>query len=386
MDELFKSLKPQTPGQEEMQIALSNKKYEIVGLFGPTGSGKSLFSLLYGVDAVLSGEYRRFVISRPVVDVTTGRELSMVELGEMYYDVASNYMSDVLSGYIEVEKIKELIKQGRIVIADTHYLRGRTFDDSVIFLDDVHSVSVESAVELITRIGRNSRLIVAGDPVFQREHGSRDSASLLREVLLGEESARVVDLGLKDIVRPGARRGVKLILETKLRTRKLKDSEKMIVDAVKIRAPDAEVITAVEFIDEKKSVGLKTESLPDALIVVKEGYIGRLIGKGGERITAVESDTGLKLRAVELTLDLKPLVRSIHPIGWIHKHIVDADFAGPDLLVKVRSDAYPAFVGQKGAHVRFIDAVMRRLMGVGVRVIEVEAPKEKRGEERKSSR
>ncbi|AFK51258.1 PhoH family protein [Thermogladius calderae 1633] len=386
MGELFKSLKPQTPGQEEMQIALSNKKYEIVGLFGPTGSGKSLFSLLYGVDAVLSGEYRRFVISRPVVDVTTGRELSMVELGEMYYDVASNYMGDVLSGYIEVEKIKELIKQGRIVIADTHYLRGRTFDDSIIFLDDVHSVSVESAVELITRIGRNSRLIVAGDPVFQREHGSKDSASLLREVLLGEESARVVDLGLKDIVRPGARRGVKLILETKLRTRKLKDSEKMIIDATKIRAPDAEVITAVEFIDEKKSVGLKTETLPDALIVVKEGYIGRLIGKGGERITAVESDTGLKLRAVELTLDLKPLVRSIHPIGWIHKHIIDADFAGPDLLVKVSSDAYPAFVGQKGSHVRFIDAVMRRLMGVGVRVIEVEAPKERRGEERKSGK
>ncbi|NAZ26878.1 MAG: PhoH family protein [Thermogladius sp.] len=383
MGELFKNLKPQTPGQEEMHIALSNRKYEIVGLFGPTGSGKSLFSLLYGVDAVVSDEFKRFIISRPVVDVTTGKELSIADLGEVYYDIASNYMNDVLSGYVESGKLKELINQGRIVVADTHYLRGRTFDDSIIFLDDVHSLPAESAIELITRIGRNSRLIVAGDPVFQREAGSRDSASLLREVLLGEDSARVVDLGLKDIVRPGAKRGVKLILEAKLRTRRLKDSEKLILDAARIRAPDAEVVTAIEFIDEKKASGVKPESTPDALVVVKEGYIGRLIGKGGERITAIESDTGLKLRAVELSLDFKPLVRSIHPIGWIHKHILDVDFAGPDLLVKVSSEGYPAFVGQKGSHVRLIDAVMKRLMGVGVRVIEVEEAGEKSGEKKR---
>ncbi|WP_440059278.1 PhoH family protein [Thermogladius sp. 4427co] len=388
MGDLIKQLKPQTPGQEEMLIALTNKKYDIVGLFGPTGSGKSLFSLLYGVDAIITGEYKRFVISRPIIDVTSGKEVSAAELGDMYYKIVLNYVNDILSDYIDINKIRELVDAGKIIVADTHYLRGRTFDDAIIFLDDAHSVPVESAIEILTRIGRNSRLIIAGDPVFQRELGSRDGASLLRELLLGEESARVVDLGLKDIVRPGARKGVRLLLETKLRTRKLKESEKMVIDAARIRAPDAEIVTVVEFIDEKKIVGLKTETMPDALIIVKEGHAGRVIGKGGERITGLENDTGLRLRAVELTLDFKPLIRALHPIGWIHKHIVDADFAGPDLLVKVNSEAYPAFVGQKGSHIRFLDLVMRRLLNTGVKVIEVEekAEEKEKGEKGKEKK
>jgi phosphate starvation-inducible protein PhoH len=66
---------------------------------------------------------------------------------------------------------------------------------------------------LLIRLGRGSRLMVAGDPIFQRPAGvEKDGASLLREALLGEEKAEVVDLGVKDIVRPGARRGIKLAL------------------------------------------------------------------------------------------------------------------------------------------------------------------------------
>jgi phosphate starvation-inducible protein PhoH len=111
--------------------------------------------------------------------------------------------------------------------------------------------------------------------------------------------------------------------------------------------------------------------VPDALIVVKEGHLGRIIGRGGERIEAIEADTGLKIRAVELTLDFKPFVRAIHPVSWVYKFITDIDFAGPDLAVRVETDGFGAFVGQKGFHVKFLDAVMRKLLGVGVRAREV---------------
>ena len=378
VENLFDKLKPMTSGQEEIRKALLDKKYDIIGLFGPTGSGKSLFGILYSIDAVLKGEYKRFILSRPVIDVVTGKELTAADIGELYYDLATSYLKDILSGFIEWEKIEELIKTGKIVIADTHYLRGRTFDDSIIFLDDAQCIPVESAIEIMIRIGNNSRFIVAGDPVFQRTTGSRDSASLLREVLLGEETAKVIDLGLKDIVRPGARRGIRLLLETWMRSRKLSDSEKQIIDSIKIHAPDADVVTVVEFVSEKKTFNITSEHTPDALIIVKEGYLGRLIGRGGERIEAVEADTGLRLRAVELTLDFKPFIRAIHPVSWVYKFVTDVDFAGPDLVVKVESEAFGAFVGQKGFHVKFLDAVMRKLMGVGVKTIEVKTTEKTR--------
>ncbi|OYT40202.1 MAG: phosphate starvation-inducible protein PhoH [Desulfurococcales archaeon ex4484_58] len=374
-ERIFDKLKPMSPGQEEIKKALLDKKYEIIGLFGPTGSGKSLFGILYSIDAVMKNEYSRFILSRPVVDVVTGKELTAADIGELYYDLATSYLKDILGGFIEWSVVDDLIKTGKIVVADTHYLRGRTFDDSIIFLDDAQCIPVESAVEILMRIGNNSRFIVAGDPVFQRPYGQRDSASMLREILLGEETAKVIDLGLKDIVRPGARRGIRLLLETRMRSRVLSDSEKQILDSIKIHAPDADVVTVVEFIDEKKTFDIKSEHTPDALIVVKEGYLGRVIGRGGERIEAVEADTGLRLRAVELTLDFKPFIRAIHPVNWVYKFIADIDFAGPDLLIKVEPDAFGAFVGQRGFHVKFIDAVMKKLLGVGVRAIEVKRKK-----------
>ncbi|MCC6034701.1 MAG: PhoH family protein [Desulfurococcaceae archaeon] len=381
-ESVFAKIQPQSPGQEEVVKVLADKKYEIVGLFGPTGSGKSLFSIMYGLDSVITGRYRRFIITRPLIDVVSGREISAADLGELYYKIIQSYIEDLVSGFIEWSKVQELINRGQVVIADSHYLKGRTFDDSVILLDDAQSLPVESAIEVITRLGRNSRLIIAGDPVFQRSIGSRDSASMLRELLLGEENARIVDLGLKDIVRPGAKRGIKLLLESKMRSRQLDDIEKNVLNSARVHAPDADIVTIVNIVDLKKTYNITSEHAPDVLIIAKEGYQGRVIGKGGERVQAIEKDTEMKIRVVELTLDFKPFIRAVHPVSWIYKHVVDVDFAGPNLAVKVESSAYGAFVGQKGIHVRFIDHFFRKILDTGVRCYEVEVEEEKKTEKK----
>ncbi|MEM4757250.1 MAG: PhoH family protein [Desulfurococcaceae archaeon] len=381
--EIFSKLQPSSPGQEEIVKTFADKKYEIIGLFGPTGSGKSLFSIIYGLDSVLNNRYKRFIITRPLIDVVSGREYTVAELGETYFKLVYSYIQDITNPYVEWDLIQDMINKGNVVITDSHYLKGRTFDDSIILLDDAQSLPIESAVEIITRLGKNSRLIIAGDPVFQRSMGSRDSASLLRELLLGEESAKVIDLGLKDIVRPGAKRGVKLLLESKMRNRALNDLEKQVIASARIHAPDADIITAIDLTDLKKRYNITSEQSPDGLIIVKEDYLGRIIGKGGERITAIEKDTELKLRAVELLLDFKPFIRAIHPTSWIYKHIVDVDFAGPNLAVKVDSDAYGAFVGQKGIYIRFLDHVFRKLLDIGVRCYEVETESKKESRKKK---
>ena len=380
MGKLLQKLKPLSPGQEEIRNALTSDEYEIVGLFGPTGSGKSLFSVLYGIDAVLNGKFKRFIISRPVVDVVTGREITAQELGPQYYEIATTYLKDVLAGFIEWSEVEKLVKEGRVMFADFHFLRGRTFDDTVIFLDDAQSIPPQSSIEMLMRIGRNSKFVIAGDPVFQKPQSvERDGATIIREVLLGEEKAKVVDLGLKDIARPGAKRNIRLFIEMRMRNRSINEAEKRVIDAARVYAPDADVITVVEFVDAKKRFGIASEHVPDALVVVKEGYLGRLVGRGGERIQKIEQDAELRLRAVELTLNFANVVGAVHPVSWIQKHIVDVDFQGPELAIKVRSEEFGAFVGQKGFYVKFLDTIFRKLMGVGARAIEVaEEPKKRR--------
>ncbi|MEB3817013.1 MAG: PhoH family protein [Desulfurococcales archaeon] len=369
---LFDSIKPQSPGQERLREALISDK-DLVGVFGPTGTGKSLFATAYALSALARGQCKRVVISRPIVDVVSGKELTLLGNSEEYTRLASEYLRDILSGYTSPSTIDGLINEGKLVLADPHFLRGRTFDDSIIILDDAQSVPPETIVEVITRLGRNSRLIIAGDPVFQRtEEPGRDGASLAREVLLGEESAVVVDLGIKDIVRPGARRGIKFLLELQMRRRRLNDTEKTVMETAKIRAPDADIITVVDLQEAKRRWNIQSEHTPDALIVVKEGHLGRLIGTGGERISSIEEDTGLKLRAVQHTLDFKEIIRAVHPVSWIHKHVVDIDFAGPQLRIAVASNAIGPMLGQRGSHIKFLDEVFKSLIGVGVYAVEVE--------------
>ena len=371
---MIEKIKPQTVGQERALNALSDPENEIVGLFGPTGTGKSLLSIAYGISSVQSGKYKRFIIARPIVDVSTGRSLTPEELGEMYYKLASTYLYDILGEYATREEIEKSLKEEMVIVTDVNYLRGRTFDDAIIFLDDAQNVQPDSAAEVLLRLGRNSKLIVAGDPVFQSSRGDGgevDGATLLREALLGEEKAVVVDLGVKDIVRPGARRGIKLALELRMRKRRLSDAERYVIDSFRVYAPDADIITAIEFKSDKDSLGIKGD-VPDALVFVKEGHLGRAVGRGGERIKNVENDTGLRLRLVEMSLDFKNWVRALHPAGWIVKHILDADFAGPELLVTVRRSEFGAFVGHRGAYVRLMDRVFRRLLSIGVRAVEAE--------------
>ncbi len=367
----FEALEPKSPGQEALKKALQSDK-DLVGVFGPTGTGKSLFSIVYSFSMVAEGRYKRVVLTRPVIDVVSGKEVTVLSDPEMYRRLAAEYLIDILQGLFPEEAVAEVLKSEKLLLSDPHFLRGRTFDNSIIIVDDSQSVPPETIVEIITRLGRDSKLVIIGDPVFQRTHEpGRDGASMAREILGNEPTAEIVDLGIKDIVRPGAKRGVRLLMELIMRKRELNDIEKRVLDSARIFAPDADIITVVDLTEPARHWDIESEHVPDALVIVKEGHLGRFIGRNGERIEKIEEDTELKIRAIELTLDLKEIIRAIHPVSWIHRHVVDFDFAGPQLRIRVPSRYMGPMIGQGGAHVKFLDEVMRRLLGVGVYVEEV---------------
>ncbi|HWQ17373.1 MAG TPA: PhoH family protein [Sulfolobales archaeon] len=369
-------LKPLSAGQEAMLSALRDPEAEIVGIFGPSGSGKSLFSIAYGVDSIISGRFKRFLVVKPLVNVVSGAGIG-VEVGrEVFEGLVLDYLRD-LASTLQIEgDLEELFKRRSIQIVDLHYLKGRTFDDSLVFIDDIQNMPAESVIEILTRVGNRSKMIVAGDPVFQRlKRVERDSSAIIREILLGEEKARVVDLGLADVVRPGARRGLKLFMELILRSRSMSDEERRVASIVPHHAPDADIVTVFDVTKAKETYGVKGEGVPDILIFTKTP--GRLIGKGGERIQKIEKEIGKKVRGVELVLDFKEWIRSVHPVTWAYKHIIGADFAGPRLRIRIDREAAGAFIGQGGSHIRFLEYIFEGLLGIGVEIEQVEVKTER---------
>ncbi|MCX8184884.1 MAG: PhoH family protein [Sulfolobales archaeon] len=386
---LLENIKPQSEGQRRLLEVLRNDSYAIVGVFGPTGSGKSLFSLAYGIESVAVGKFKRFVVVKPVIDVVTGRELTLAEAGEEYSSLAREYLIDVLGAFIDQARISELIDSGKLIVIDGHYLKGRTFDESLIFIDDAQHVHLEILLEVIVRIGSRSRLIIAADPIFQTLRGIQyDHITTLREILLSESNAQVVDLGVEDIVREGAKTGVRFLLEYILRSRKLQEVEAKAIQVMKLHSPDADIVTVVEIEDIAKKHGISLDHVPKYLVVVKPGHLGRLVGKGGERISAIEKELGGRVRGIELDLDLTSYIRSIHPVSWIWKR-TRIDLVGPYLAIKIESDNLGPLVGQKGSYIRFLEEVTMKLMGLGVRIIptsEGEEVEKSRRKSRKSSR
>jgi len=366
--DLLSKVKPVTPGQQKLLTALLDREKEIIGVFGPTGTGKSLLTTAYAITKVAQGEFERFVLCRPMVDIVTKKELSTAEIGEQFIILAKQYLYDILTGYIDFKEIDKLITEGKLIIADPHFLRGRTFDNAIIFLDDAQNMPPESAGELLMRMGTNSKFIVAGDPVLQKDIPlERDGATIIREALLGEKDAIVIDLGLKDIVRPGARRGARILLEIRMRKRPLSEKEREILEVIYTHAPDADVLTVVDIRDLKEKYNIPTE-LPDVLAICKMGTVGRLIGRGGEKIGKIEEDVGLHIRAVEVGLDFAPLLLAVHPLRpKIERGIIDIDLAGPSVLIRINEKIAGPYFGPKGAHIRFVNDVFQRILNIGVR-------------------
>jgi len=367
-----------TNGQKRLFKVLKNPTPRIVGVFGPSGTGKSMISLVYGIDSVLKGVYSKLVISRPLVDVETSSELTLLESNDTWLREMKGYLRDLVYRYVDLGVIEDLESKGKIVYVHPHLLRGRSFDGSLIIMDDVQNVTPQVITEIILRLGENSRLIIIGDPILQAR--SENAAKQARSLLLGEiEGTEVVDMGLRDIVRPGARLGIKLLLEAHMRSRDLSETEQEIYTTASRVAPDASIITVLDLRDLKEIWSVTAEHVPDAIIVVKEGHLPRLIGSRGERINKIEEETGLKIRGVELSLDFAGIVKAIHPVPWVHKHVKKTDLIGSDIVFVVSRDGIGAFIGQKGFYAKFIEEALKRLLGVGVRVEEPVPPKKKRG-------
>ena len=378
-------VEPENQKQRTLLEALCNNNISLVGVFGPTGTGKSLLSLSCGIAQVSGGVFGRLVVSKPIAVYEHGSAGESSISPQYYKEQVIDYMRDLTSAFPDMhEKLSVLLEQGRVEIVDPYHLRGRSFDNSYILLDDAQNLEADAVVEAVTRLGRNSKLVIVGDPILQSSNPD-NGAVLGRDVLREEEEAVVIDFGLKDIVRPGARRGVRLLFELRLRRRSLNSDEEHIRNLLRVYAPDADIITVVSLVELKKKYNITQDHVPDAVVIVKKGHAARTIGVKGERIGRVEEETGLTLRVVELTLDLREYVRAVHPVAWLHSKIIDIDLEGTDVVAYVSKEHLGPAIGQKGVYARFMNDFFKTILGAGFLVREA-IPHKKARRERKRTR
>jgi phosphate starvation-inducible PhoH-like protein len=161
-------LSPRNLAQKKYIDVLSSKIPVVIGT-GPAGTGKTLLACHAGSKALISGQVQRLILTRPAVSVDEQHGF-LPGTVEKKMDPWTRPMFDVLNRYMSVKKVNELVYDRKIEICPLAYMRGRTFDNAWIIGDEMQNSTPSQMKMLLTRIGENSKMIIAGD-MQQHERG-----------------------------------------------------------------------------------------------------------------------------------------------------------------------------------------------------------------------
>ena len=191
-------LVPRTENQKLLIDAM--KEYSQVFILGPAGTGKTYVAATYAADLYTLKEIDKIVITRPHVAV--GKDIGFLPgtLEEKTYPWALPVL-DVLQKHLGKGAVETGIKNDNIEMAPLALMRGRSFDNSFIIVDEAQNITTHELKMLLTRVGEGSTIVLNGD-VQQSDLKEADGLSkvihLAKKHLL---PVPVIEFGVDDIVR-----------------------------------------------------------------------------------------------------------------------------------------------------------------------------------------
>ncbi len=190
---------PRTYNQNEYFKLLNSKN--IVFAIGPAGTGKTYIAVAKAVSALQNGRVNKIILSRPAVEA--GEKLGFLpgDLKEKV-DPFLRPIYDALYSMLPFEQVEKKIANNIIEIAPIAFMRGRTLEDCFIILDEAQNATRTQMKMFLTRLGRNSQMVVVGDItqidlVSEKDSGLKDALKKLIKI----EDIGFVQLDEKDVVR-----------------------------------------------------------------------------------------------------------------------------------------------------------------------------------------
>ena len=194
-----KIIRAQTPNQQKLLELIG--KNDMVFAIGPAGTGKTYTSVALAVRALKDKQVRRIILTRPAVEA--GENLGFLP-GDLK-DKLDPYMQplyDALMDMIPIDKLNNFIENGTIQIAPLAFMRGRTLDNAFVILDEAQNTTYVQMKMFLTRMGRNAKFIITGDPGqvdLPKKVNSGLSAAL--HIIKGIKGIGTLFLDDKDVVR-----------------------------------------------------------------------------------------------------------------------------------------------------------------------------------------
>ena len=177
------------------------RKKQIIFAIGPAGTGKTFLAVAAAVSQLMENKFDRIILSRPAVEA--GEKLGFLpgdlkEKVDPYLRPLYDSLYDLMPSDIAIRKIKS----AEIEIAPLAFMRGRTLNNSFVILDEAQNATYNQIKMFLTRCGKNSRMVVTGDP-SQTDLTKQSDSGLIKSIRILEEidDIEVINFNSKDIVR-----------------------------------------------------------------------------------------------------------------------------------------------------------------------------------------
>ncbi len=173
-------LRPMTVSQLAFLNAMLHEERDLIFGIGPTGTGKTHLAIAAGLSLLAEERVRKIVITRPYV-LFEGEVVTAPLRAEIRNEGQLTPIEDELNLLIGHEQTTRLFQEGKLEITPLGWLRGRTFNESFIIVDEAQNLTSRHMRMAVTRIGQGSRMVITGDPEQIDLHG--DELSGLPELL-----------------------------------------------------------------------------------------------------------------------------------------------------------------------------------------------------------
>lgn len=194
-----KLIKAMTAGQQKLVDTVY--KNDMVFAVGPAGTGKTYTGVALAVQALKNKEVRRIILTRPAVEAGESLGFLPGDLKEKL-DPYLQPLYDALKDMIHFEKLNSYYEKGIIEVAPLAFMRGRTLDEAFVILDEAQNTTHSQMKMFLTRMGKNAKFIITGDPDQidlppKQKSGLKEAMNILSDV----DGIGMVKLTEKDVVR-----------------------------------------------------------------------------------------------------------------------------------------------------------------------------------------
>lgn len=158
---------------------LRDASLDLVACVGLSGTGKTLLTVQYALESLRRKEFGDVLITKPLIGVSRSRFLGTLP-GTVHEKIAPF----LESYYIAAENLRKgkefesAYGDGLIDFAPVEFMRGNSFEGTLVIADEFQNFTKHEILTLVTRIGKGSKLILLGDP-NQIDLGDREQSEFM---------------------------------------------------------------------------------------------------------------------------------------------------------------------------------------------------------------